>query len=136
MQIGTINLYDPDLHKIPEYNWQKFQRCLIMDAGIGSSTMDIISRADTIASCVANDRKEDLANELTNLKLALYSAAEGIDYQSMAFACMVQDIAGVKYPIDNDTDISRLSKLVAESDISHGDLEDYIDLVKKKLIHN
>jgi len=136
MQIGIINLYDPDLHKIPEYNWQKFQRCLIMDAGIGSTTMDIIKRADMIAQCAANDRKDDLANELVNLKLSLYSTAEGIDYQSMAFACLVEDIGGVKYPIANDADISKLSKIIAESGISHGDMEDYIELVKKKLIYN
>lgn len=136
MQIGNINLYDPDLHKIPEYNWQKFQRCLLMDAGIGSNTMDIIQRADTIATCAANDRKDDLANELVNLKLALYSAAEGIDYQTMAFACLIQDIDGIKYPIATDTDIMNLSKLIAESDIKHADLSDYLSLVKKKLIYN
>lgn len=136
MLIGQINLYDPDLHKIPEYNWQKFQRCLILDAGIGSNTMDIIQRADTIAMLASNERKEDLVNELSNLKLSLYSAAEGIDYESMAFACMVQDIGGVKYSIATDTDINTLSKVIAETQIMHGDLKDYVEQVKKKLIYN
>lgn len=136
MQIGSINLYDPDLHKIPEYNWQKFQRCLILDAGIGSDLNAILNRADTISLCVANERKEDLDNELTNLKLSLYSAVEGINYESMAFACMVEDIAGMKHSIATDTDINTLSKLIAETSITHGELSDYIELVKKKLILN
>lgn len=136
MQIGKINLYEPDIHKIPEYNWQKFQRCLLLDAGIGSTTMDIIKRADSIAMASVNERKDDLANELANLKFALYSAAEGMDHGSMAFACLVIDINGQKYPIDNDSDISALSKIVVDTDITHGDLTDYIELVKKKLIYN
>lgn len=98
--------------------------------------MAIIQRADTIALVAANDRKEDLANELSNLKLALYSAAESIDYDSMAFACMVQDIGGVKYSIATDADINTLSKIIADTGIMHGDLKDYVDQVKKKLIYN
>jgi 3-dehydroquinate synthase class II len=136
MQIGTINLYDPDIHHIPENNYQKFQRCLILDSGIGSTVADILKRADNIAIHSANDRKEDLANELSNLKLALYSGIEGISYDTMSFACLVKDVDGVVYPIKTDEDIRRLSEIIKETDISHEEIENYISEVKKKLIFN
>lgn len=136
MLIRGINLYDPDVYKIPEYNWQKFQRCLMMEAGIGSTTSDIIRRADMIATAVDNERKDDLANELMNLKLAMFSTAEGINYQSMAFACMVQDIDGQTYSIKTDADINTLSNVITETGVTHGEVEDYIESVKKKLIYN
>lgn len=134
MQIRDINLFDPDIHKIPEYNWQKFQRCLILDSGIGSDTLSVISHTDSIISLAAEDRKEDLSNELNNFRLSLYSAMEGISYTSMAFACMVQDIAGESVSIVTDTDINNLSKRIAETGITHGEIADYVDLLKKKLI--
>ena len=136
MQIGAINLYDPDLHKIPEYNWQKFQRCMLLDAGIGSTTQDVIKRADTIATMAVNERKEDLDNELTSLKLSLYSALEGINYDTMAFACLVIDIAGKTYPIVTDTDIRDLSTVIGETEILHSEIDEYVQLLKKKLMRN
>jgi hypothetical protein len=134
MLIRNINLFDPDIHKIPEYNYQKFQRCLILDAGIGSDTMSVIGHTDTIMTMAVNDRKEDLSNELNNFRLALYSAIEGISYTSMAFACLIIDIDGVKQSIVTDTDINTLSKLIAETGITHEEIADYVDLLKKKLI--
>lgn len=136
MLIRNIILFDPDIHKIPEYNWQKFQRCLILDAGIGSDTGSVIAHTDSIVSLAANDRKEDLSNELNNFRLSLYSAMEGISYTSMAFACMVQNIDGETHSIVTDTDIHNLSKLIAETGITHGEIADYVDLLKKKLMLN
>lgn len=134
MLIRNITLFDPDIYKIPEYNWQKFQRCLILDAGIGSETKDVIAHTDSIMSAAANDRKEDLSNELNNLRLSLYSAMESISYTSMAFACMVQSIDGETHSIVTDTDINDLSKRIAETEITHGEIADYVDLLKKKLM--
>lgn len=134
MLVRNINLFDPDIHKIPEYNWQKFQRCLILDAGIGSDTLSIIGHTDSIVSLAAENRKEDLSNELNNFRLSLYSAMESISYTSMAFTCMVQDIAGETVSIATDTDINNLSKRIAETGITHGEITDYVDLLKKKLI--
>lgn len=136
MQIGNINLYDPDIHKIPEYNWQKAQRCLILDSGLGSTVKDLFAHADNIQTYATNDRKEDLVNELTNFKMSLYSAIEGINYTSMTFACFVKDIDGVAYPIDTDTDINNLSQLVAGTGITHAQVQDYLNDLKKKLIPN
>lgn len=134
MLIRNITLFDPDIYKIPEYNWQKFQRCLILDAGIGSETKDVIAHTDSIMSAAANDRKEDLSNELNNFRLALYSVMESISYTSMAFACMVQNIDGETVSIVTDTDINELSKRIAETGITRGEIAGYVDTLKKKLI--
>lgn len=134
MLIRNISLFDPDIHKIPEYNWQKFQRCLILDSGIGSTTLGAVNHTDTIMTLAANDRKEDLSNELNNFRLSLFSVMESISYTSMAFACMVQNIDGETVSIATDTDINNLSKRIAETGITHGEIADYVDLLKKKLI--
>ena len=136
MLIRNITLFDPDIYKIPEYNWQKFQRCLILDGGIGSDVNDVIAHTNTIMSLAANDRKEDLSNELNNFRLSLYSAMEGISYNSMAFACMVQSIDGETPSIVIDTDINELSKRIALTGITHGEIADYVELLKKKLMPN
>lgn len=134
MLIRNITLFDPDIYKIPEYNWQKFQRCLILDAGIGSTVLEVIGHTDNIMTMASNDRKEDLSNELNNFRLSLYSSIEGISYTSMAFACMVRDIEGEPVSIITDTDINNLSKRIVETGITHGEITDYVDLLKKKLI--
>lgn len=134
MIIRNITLFDPDIYKIPEYNWQKFQRCLILDAGIGSTVLEVIGHTDAIMNAAANDRKEDLSNELNNFRLSIYSAIEGINYSSMAFACMVQTIDGEAVSIVTDTDINELAKRITETGITHGEIADYVNLLKKKLM--
>lgn len=134
MQIREINLYDPDIESIPQYNWHRAQRYIILDAGLGSTTADILKRINNASTHILNDRKEDAIQELQNMTLGVFSALEGIDYHSMAFACFVSDINGQKYPIANDNDVIKICKLLGESKLTSFEIRSYLDDLKKKLI--
>jgi hypothetical protein len=129
MLIHNTNFYDPDIQNIPEYNWQKFQKCLIMEAGIGSDMESILKRIDNVATFA--DRPEDLRNELNALKLAMFSCMSEISFDTMAMACMV-----IGERIDTDTAIKEASARLIATGITHTDITDYVETFKKKLIHN
>jgi hypothetical protein len=134
MQIRNINLYDPEIESIPHYNWHRAQRYIILDAGLGSSTGDILKRINNINTYILNDRKEDAMQEVQNMTLGVFSALEGIDYSSMILSCLVRDINGVKYEIATDKDVAKVCEAVKATGITTLELQSYIDDLKKKLI--
>lgn len=134
MQIRNINLYDPDIESIPHYNWQRAQRYIILDAGLGSTTADILKRINNVNTHLINDRKADAMQEVQNMTLGVFSALEGIDYQSMILACFVRDINGIQYPIGNDGEVTKICEALKDTGITSTELQSYIDDLKKKLI--
>lgn len=134
MQIGEINLYEPEIESIPHFNWHRAQRYIILEAGLGSTAADILKRINNVNTHILNDRKEDAMQEVQNLTLGVFSALEGISYSSMIFACMVRDINGVKYEIGTDADVKKVCEAIKATEITTQELQSYIDDLKKKLI--
>lgn len=134
MQIRNINLYDPELESIPQYNWHRAQRFIILDAGLGSNAADVLKRVNNINTHIANDRKEDAMQEAQNLTLGVFSALQGLDYTSMAFACFVRDIDGVKHPINTDKEVTMLCDELNKANITVLEVQSYLEDLKKKLI--
>lgn len=134
MKIRGITLHEPDIESFPHYNWHRAQRYIILDAGLGSNVADILKRINNINTHILNDRKEDAMQEVQNTTLGIFSALEGIDYQSMTFACAVRDINGVKYPITTDKEVTELQKDILATGITTFEIQSYLDDLKKKLI--
>lgn len=128
MLIKGLSFYPPDIRSIPYANYVKFQKYLILSAGIGNSTESVIQRAQTILTNLQNDRLEDAQNESSNLILSLFSAIEGLSHDSMAIACMVQGV-----PIATDADVDATASKIREACTAE-EMSDYVDALKKKLI--
>jgi hypothetical protein len=128
LNINGLEFYPPDIHKIPYYNYVKFQKYLLMEAGIGNDLQAVLQRAQTIQLQITEERDEDAQTEVGNLILALFSAWEGLSYKSMAVACMV-----VGADISTDESVRDVSKRISES-VTEGDLTGYIAELKKKLM--
>jgi len=134
MKIKGINLYDPEIESIPYFNWQRAQRYIILEAGLGSTVADILKRSNNVITHLVNDRKDDAIQEQQNMTLGLFSALEGIDYQSMSFACFVRDINGKQYPISTDKEVKDITTELANTGITVLELQSHIQDLKKKLI--
>ena len=134
MQIRGITLYEPEIESIPYYNWHRAQRFIILDAGLGSNTADILKRINNINTHLTNERKEDAMQEVQNMTLGVFSALEGIDYESMTFACLVSDINGVHYKIGTDNEVKIVSDMVKATGITILEVQSYLQDLKKKLI--
>lgn len=135
MLIKGIELYNPDT-SIPYFNYQRLQRFLVLGAGIGNTTDDVLSRLSNIQTYAANERPEDVITEVDNFMLAIYSALEGLSYDTMAFACMVKSIDGVVVDIATDNGVKLVSEQILAKGVTEADVSEYLALLKKKLMRN
>jgi len=133
MTIRNIELYPPDIQTIPYFNYQKFQKYLILSSGLGSDTNAVVNRVANLQTLAAEERFEDIQIESGNLVLAIYSVIEGLSYESMAFACMVKSIDGKVFNIASDEAVRELSSTVVATGITQAEVQEYIDLLKKKI---
>lgn len=127
MQINNLEFYAPDIRLIPYYNYAKFQKYLLLDAGLGNDLASVLQRVNTLQLFMQEGRDEDAQIEAGNLKLSLYSAIEGISWTSFALACLVK---GVK--LDTDEQVAGIAKQITDN-TTEAELTDYLDELKKKI---
>jgi hypothetical protein len=126
----TINIYS-SIKELPIDVRKRFDQYSIQDAGIGNSIADVDQHLEKVFTFVANDKKEDAMEELTNMRLGIFSALSGINFKSLSFACLVAD--------NNDHSDEGLTNLVSrlsDDGLTDGMVTDILDEVKKNLIPN
>lgn len=125
-----IKLYD-SIDELPIVNFQKYNKCVLIDSGLGSDVDSIDDHIVNIAKYVNSGDKAKALQELQNMRQSMHMIVSKVSPEYMAFAALIHSIDGEE---QKDLSDSRLQELIDElNDIPHGTLVDILAGLKKKL---
>lgn len=125
----TIEVYD-DIENLPVTRFHKYNKMLLVDAGIGSDIADFDKHISRIAAFLAKNDNKQAITELENIRQNVYFIQSGVSPRNLAFAVLVKSIDGK--PCDDLSD-EGLKKIVDMfDDVPYKDLAASIEAVKKK----
>lgn len=126
----SIRVYD-SIDEMPIVNFQKYNKYLLIDSGIGSDANDIDAHIVNIAKYIkANDSKNAL-QELQNMRQNIYMVNSGISPKYLAFAALIHDIDG---KIVTDLSDDNLKAIIDNlNDTKHSTILNYLFELKKKV---
>lgn len=124
-----VLLYD-DIEDMPIVNFQKYNKYLLIDSGIGSDSNDIDSHIMKIAKFIKSDDKGKALQELQNMRQNMYMITSNISPKYMAFASLIHSIDGKELTDLSDTNL----KAVIESlqKVKHSRIIKILEGIKKK----
>lgn len=124
-----IEIYD-SIDELPISRFQKYNKYMLIDSGVGSDMQDIVSRITRAEKYIKNNPNLAVI-ELENMKQAIYLVSEEMSPKYMAFAVLVHKIDGRE---TNDMSEAGLQEVLQRiSDIQKGWLDRVLDSVKKKI---
>lgn len=126
----VIKLYD-SIDELPVLNFQKYNKLMLIDAGIGSDLNDIDAHITKVGKYIASKDQEKAMQELQNMRQNLYMISSGINPRHMAFAALVASVNGEPQTDLSDTGLSKLLDRIRFAKRSR--LMDFLADIKKKL---
>lgn len=126
----SIVMYDA-IEDLPMIRFHKFNKALLIDAGIGSDLTDFDKHIEKITRYI-NSKTPELANiELDNMRQNVFFIQENISPKYLAFAALVKSIDGIEY---NDLSDEGLRKIVDMfANVPCNELTAQFEAVKKKI---
>lgn len=126
----TIKLYD-SIDELPIINFQKYNKCLLIDSGIGSNIDSVDSHIINIAKFINSNNKKQAIDELQNLRQNLHMIVCNVSPKYLAFAALIYSIDGKE---QKDLSDSNLSEIISNlNEIKHSFLINLLNDFKKKL---
>ena len=126
----VIKLYD-SVDELPIGAYQRYNKFLLIDAGIGSSVDDFDAHIVKLAKLIGNNEREKAIQELQNMRQNLFMVNSKISPKYLAFAALVYSIDGKKVEAVSDDDYGELLTKIQE--MPHSLLTKTLDWLKKKL---
>lgn len=132
LEIGKhkIEQYD-SIEDLPMARYQKFNKFLLIDAGLGSDVEHFAEHANRIAAFIRQDKKEDALKEVRNLTQCVQLVASEISPAFLAFAALIKSIDGEPFDDLSEAGLTRITEVI--SDIPAGVMFAKLAELKKKL---
>lgn len=99
-------LYD-SIDELPIINFQKYNKYLLIDAGIGSDVNDIDQHITKIAKYIKSNKSLAM-QELQNMRQNLFMIASNISPKYLAFAALIHSVDGKKVEDLSDNNLKAL----------------------------
>lgn len=125
-----VRIYD-SIDEMPIVNFQKYNKYLLIDSGIGSDADDIDAHIVKIAKFIKANNNKKALQELQNMRQNMYMVNNEISPKYLAFAALIHSIDGKEV---NDLSDDGLKKLLQNlKDIKHSKVIDFLLWLKKKV---
>lgn len=125
-----IKLYD-SIDELPIVNFQKYNKCILIDSGLGSDIDAVDGHIVNIAKYINSGCKQKAIQELQNMRQNMHMIVSKVSPKYMAFAALIYSIDG---KVQKDLSDSHLQEIVEElGEMPHGMLTDILAWLKKKL---
>lgn len=125
-----VRVYD-SIDEMPIVNFQKYNKYLLIDSGIGSDADDIDAHIVKIAKFIKANNNKKALQELQNMRQNMYMVNNEISPKYLAFAALIHSIDGKEV---NDLSDDGLKKLLwGLKDIKHSRIIDFLLRLKKKV---
>ena len=125
----TIEVYD-DIENLPVTRFHKYNKMLLVDAGIGSDIADFDRHISRIAAFLAKNDNKQAITELENIRQNVYFIQSGVSPRNLAFAVLVKSIDCKPCDDLSDEGLKKIVDMFA--DVPYKDLAASIEAVKKK----
>ena len=129
----TVEMFD-GIEELPIVRFHKYQKLLLIDAGIGSDIASFDQRIEKTRRFLMAGKPEKAQQELENLRQCVYMIQNGINPKHRAFAVLVSKIDGVEYNSISDESLDAI--LTTLQDTPESKLAARLDAAKKKLTGN
>ena len=125
-----VRVYD-SIDEMPIINFQKYNKYLLIDSGIGSDADDIDAHIIKIAKFIKANNSKKALQELQNMRQNMYMVNSEISPKYLAFAALIHSIDGKEV---NDLSDDGLKKLLQDlKDIKHSKVINFLLWLKKKV---
>lgn len=125
-----VMLYN-SIEELPMVRFHKFNKCLLVDAGIGSDLSAFDGHIERVVRYIKNDQREEANKELQNLRQSVFMVLQELSPQHMAFACMVVSIDGEACDDISDEGLRKILETLG--DVPVGEVTAESEAVKKKI---
>lgn len=126
----VVRVYD-SIDEMPIVNFQKYNKYLLIDSGIGSDADDIDAHIVKIAKYIKSNNNRKALQELQNMRQNIYMVNSEISPKYLAFAALIHSIDGKEV---NDLSDDGLKKLLQDlKEIKHSKVIDFLLWLKKKV---
>lgn len=125
-----IQLYD-SIDEMPIVNFQKYNKCVLIDSGLGSDIDSIDNHIVDIAKYVKNGDTKNALQELQNMRQTMHMIVSGVSPKNLAFAALIYSIDGVEQKNLSDEHLQEIMNELNE--LPFGLFIDLVEKLKKKL---
>lgn len=126
----VVRVYD-SIDEMPIINFQKYNKYLLIDSGIGSDADDIDAHITRIARFIKSNNAKKALQELQNMRQNMYMVNNEILPRYLAFAALIHSIDGKEI---NDLSDDGLKNTLAElKRIKHSTIINFLIWLKKKV---
>ena len=88
-----VRLYD-SIDELPIVRFHKYNRMLLIDAGIGSDISDFDAHIEKVVRWIRKGDNENAAKEMENMRQNIYMVMSEQSVRHLSFACLVESIDG------------------------------------------
>lgn len=125
-----VQVYD-SIDEMPIINFQKYNKYLLIDSGIGSDADDIDAHIVKIAKYIKSNNNRKALQELQNMRQNIYMVNSEISPKYLAFVALIHSVDGKEV---NDLSDDGLKKLLQDlKEIKHSKVIDFLLWLKKKV---
>ena len=126
----TVEMYDA-IDELPIVRFHKYQKLLLIDAGIGSDIASFDHCLDKARRYLADGKVDKAQGELENLRQNVYFIQSELSPKHRAFAALVTKIDGRPFEDVSDGTLAEISETL--NDASEKELTARLETVKKKI---
>lgn len=124
-----VKIYD-DIDELPIINFQKYNKYIMLDAGLGSDVDSIDQHIVNIAKLINTDKKKAM-QELQNMRQNMHLIVSELSPRYMAFASLIYSIDG---KVITDLSDSNLKSIIEQiNKVKNYKIVDLLLWLKKKL---
>lgn len=126
----TVEMYDT-IEELPIVRFHKYQKMLLVDAGIGADIPAFDQRIERTRRFMAAGKVDKAQQELENMRQCVYLIQNGINPRHRAFAALVTKIDGQECKDISDDALAAVTAKL--NDVPESELTAQFDAVKKKI---
>lgn len=126
----TVTYYD-SIEDLPVSRFQKFNKLLMIDAGVGSSVQDFDVHLQRMAKYVGKGQIDNYNKEVDNIRQNLFFITENLSPKHRAFAALIRSVDGKNFEDISDSGLDEVFALI--HDVTVKELDSITEEVKKKL---
>lgn len=125
----TIEVYD-SIEELPIVNFQKYNKYLLIDSGIGSDVDSIDEHIVKIAKLIKKEDSQKAMQELLNMRQNLFMINSEISPKYLAFAALIHKVDGEEVKDLSDDSLKEI--LAKINEIKHNKILAFLLEFKKK----
>lgn len=126
----TVEFYDT-IEELPIVRFHKYQKLLLVDAGIGSDIAAFDQRIEKTRRFLMAGKPEQAQQELENMRQCVFLVQSGVNPKHRAFAALVTKIDGQDCTDIGDDALAAITEKL--NDVPESELTAQLEAVKKKI---